>query len=107
MKHVLAQCSLTAVLLTAMAVPLAGNGAKAADRLNPARTVQMPTVIAGAGPVPWPCTGKACAAVVDETPTMLAGITPVPWPCTGKACASVVDETPTVIADATPTPVAV
>ena len=80
MKHVLAQCSLAAVLLTAMAVPLVGNGAKAADRLNPARTVQMPTVIAEAFPTPWPCSGKSCPPVVSEMPVVIAGITPFPWP---------------------------
>ena len=104
MKHVLAQCSLAAVLLTAMAVPLVGNGAKAADRLNPGRTVQMPVVIADAFPIPWPCSGKSCPPVVSEMPVVIAEAFPTPWPCSGKSCPPVVSEMPVVIAGITPFP---
>ena len=80
MKQVCVQSLLAAVLLAAIAVPVAGSGAKAAERRNPDRTVQMPTVTAGITPTPWPCTGKGCSGVVGEQPTVTASGLPVPWP---------------------------
>ena len=55
MKHVCVELSLVAVLLAAVAVPVAGNGAKASGKA-------APVVVAGGMPVPW-CDGKKCTVV--------------------------------------------
>ena len=117
MKQVCVQSLLAAVLLAVIAVPVAGSGAKAAERRNPDRTAQKPTVTAGITPTPWPCTGKSCASVVTEmplvmdglgagavSPTQIANVFPTPWPCNGKSCTSVAGEMPPALANVFPTP---
>ncbi len=82
MKNVCLRLSLIAVLSAAVAVPVIGHGAKAADAqmLGPAGlVVEAPTQMANGGPTPWPKKPVGAGAVVT-TPLQMANGGPTPWP---------------------------
>ena len=78
MKTCVRYC-LAALLMAAMAIPLVGNSAKSADRLNSGKMTAKPSLVAGGMPVPWPKKPGSVGAVVTA-PAQVAGGMPVPWP---------------------------
>jgi hypothetical protein len=74
MKNVCALFCLAAMLLVAVAVPLAEHGVNAAVPRQPG--VAAPRVVADSLPVPW---GKKPGGTSVAAPQLVADSLPVPW----------------------------
>ena len=69
-----------ALLLAAMVVPVAGNGAKSAARSNSRKTTANPAIqVANGFPTPWP-KKPGSGEVVLPTGVQVANGFPTPWP---------------------------